>query len=148
METLVGDGFHIYGRSFIDSGRIKVLANLSKDRLNPWFFLFISIISGALGQLAMKAGMLEGWQTPEGMIWVFTGIACYSLAMLVWIYVLSSFSLSFAYPLLSLGYVLVYLGAGWWPLLNEEFSVEKTLGIICIVIGVLFITTSSARDKI
>lgn len=105
----------------------------------PWWWLSLSVVSGALGQLFMKAGMVTGWQQWQGAGWVVLGIACYGLAMLVWIYVLAHFELSVAYPLLSLGYVVVYLGAVWWPYLGESFSTSKTLGIACIMVGVLLV---------
>lgn len=104
-----------------------------------WLLLAVSIISGAVGQLFMKAGMLAGWQTGQGAGWLVLGIACYGLAMLVWIYVLAHFELSVAYPLLSLGYVLVYVGAVGWERLGESFTLEKTVGIACIMLGVIVV---------
>lgn len=109
----------------------------------PWVLLAVSVISGALGQLFMKAGMLTGWQDYPGVAWIMLGIACYGMAMVVWIYVLAHFELSVAYPLLSLGYVLVYLGAVVWGRLDETFTLGKTLGVLCIMVGVVLIAKPS-----
>lgn len=131
-----------------------------------------SVVSGALGQLFMKAGMLDlnknnidnllntlqtillleaETQHIFGVLWVLAGVACYLVAMLIWIYVLKHFELSMAYPLLSIGYILVYLGAVAWPKIGEAFLWEKTTGILLIMLGVILIAspkeTSTKNDS-
>jgi len=73
------------------------------------------------------------------------------VAMLIWIYVLKHFELSMAYPLLSIGYILVYLGAVAWPKIGEAFLWEKTTGILLIMLGVILIAspkeTSTKNDS-
>lgn len=128
-----------------------------------WLLLATSIICGALGQLFMKAGMQSvgalaaffpalqsGTVSAEqwfGVLWVVAGIVCYGIAMLVWIYVLGHFELSVAYPLLSLGYILVYLGAVLWPRIGESFTLEKTAGIVLIMLGVALVAKPSEAKQ-
>lgn len=136
---------------------------------SPWIFLMASVVSGALGQLFMKAGMQDlsaagnndnlistlqsvlffeaETQQIFGVLWVLAGIACYLVAMLIWIYVLKHFELSMAYPLLSIGYILVYLGAVAWPKIGEVFLWEKTTGILLIMLGVFFIATPKQSSE-
>lgn len=57
--------------------------------------------------------------------------------MLLWIVVLSKFELSYAYPMLSLGYVFVALGA--WLFLGETISPIQWLGIFTIMVGVMMV---------
>lgn len=124
-----------------------------------WLLMATSIVCGALGQLFMKAGMqalgvltvflhaLQNGQISSeqglGLLWVIAGIACYGIAMLVWIYVLGHFELSVAYPLLSVGYILVYLGAVLWSRIGESFSLNKTAGIMLIMLGVALVAKPS-----
>ena len=57
-----------------------------------------------------------------------------------WLAVLARYPLSFAYPMLSLSYVLVYVGATHWPLLGEAPSPLRTLGTLLILTGVGLVT--------
>ena len=97
--------------------------------------LIVAIAAGALAQLSMKAGLLH-METfiPNGLL-VF-GLSCYAIAMAAWILALKKYDLSFAYPLLSLGYVLVYAGAFYWPGLEETITWNKPIGLSLIVLGV------------
>ena len=105
--------------------------------------LLISICGGALAQLAMKSGV-QGMDslTPNALL-IF-GLGCYGLAMISWIFALKKYELSFAYPLLSIGYLLVYLGAFLWPGLEEELSWNKTIGLSLVILGV---TISAQKNK-
>lgn len=119
-----------------------------------WLLMATSIVCGALGQLFMKAGMqslgalsqvsVEHW---GGVLWIVAGIVCYGIAMLVWIYVLGHFELSVAYPLLSVGYILVYLGAVLWPQIGESFTLGKTAGIVLIMLGVALVATPTKANN-
>lgn len=133
-------------------------------KTSPWLLLMASVVAGALGQLFMKAGMLDlSAQSSNasslldvleslilfdaeathvyGVLWLIAGIVCYLIAMLIWIYTLRHFELSMAYPLLSIGYVLVYIGAAMWPKIGETFLWEKTTGILLIMLGVMLIAS-------
>ncbi len=106
--------------------------------------LIVAIAAGALAQLSMKAGLIEMTSVlPNGML-IF-GLGCYALAMAAWIIALKKYDLGFAYPLLSLGYVLVYAGAFYWPGLEETITWNKTIGLSLIVLGV---TISAHNNKI
>jgi undecaprenyl phosphate-alpha-L-ara4N flippase subunit ArnF len=128
-----------------------------------WLLVAISIICGACGQLFMKVGMktlgslaalFPAFGTGDlsavpwlGVLWLLAGIACYGIAMVVWIYVLGHFELSVAYPLLSMGYILVYLGAVLWPQIGESFTLTKTGGILLIMLGVALVAAPSKVTK-
>ena len=75
---------------------------------------------------------------------IILGLAAYGISMLLWMMALAKYELSFAYPILSTSYILVYLGAVLLPQLNETVSTAKTIGIILIVIGVIFVTRSKS----
>lgn len=112
-----------------------------------------SILLTAAGQLGMKAGMhtLARLDTPPGladlvfspvMLWTAAGLACYALSMLAWLAVLSRYPLSLMYPLLSLSYILVYLGATHWSMLMEPASTARSIGTVLIAFGVAIVSLS------
>jgi undecaprenyl phosphate-alpha-L-ara4N flippase subunit ArnF len=119
-------------------------------------FITCSIVLSAGAQLLMKAGMQElngvGMTrflhySPEvtavlvpSAIWVLSGLTFYALSMLFWMAALAKYKLSQAYPLLSLSYVMVYLGAIAWPRLHDTVSPKRMFGILFIIAGVLLVT--------
>lgn len=131
--------------------------------VRTWLILLTAIVLTAIGQIFMKlsAGQLQSWSEllqnlynwqltnaeMTGLLDFSIGITCYFASMLLWIYVLSFLKLSRAYPLLSLAYVFVYLGAVYWPGLDEKFSTEKNLGILIIIIGVVIVSLPSKPNS-
>jgi len=123
------------------------------------FALITSILLGAVGQLFMRAGMSSLHTVSQTepftqllqslspslvpvLLWTFAGLVAYATSLLFWMVALKRFDLSYAYPLLSLSYFLVYIGASNWPLLHETTSFGKTLGIVIIIVGVICVTRS------
>jgi undecaprenyl phosphate-alpha-L-ara4N flippase subunit ArnF len=119
-----------------------------------------SIVLSAAGQLGMKAGMQElhalatrevaltgaAWsELAPTIVWTGGGLTAYGLSLLCWLAVLVRYPLSYAYPLLGLAYVLVYVGATWWPRLAEPASVLRTGGTLLILAGVALVTVAGTR---
>jgi multidrug transporter EmrE-like cation transporter len=69
--------------------------------------------------------------------WVISGMILHVGALIVWLWALSKVDISFAYPFLALGYVLISTVAYFW--LGEELSQMKILGMLIIIIGILFL---------
>ena len=122
--------------------------------------LVTSIVLSALGQLGMKAGMLElhrsgaadfAWSAGSfaalrpALLWTVAGLTSYALSLLAWLAVLARYRLSYAYPLLGLAYVLVYIGATHWPRLAEPASVLRKAGTLLILAGVALVTVAGTR---
>lgn len=111
-----------------------------------YLLAFISILLGAVAQYFLKMGMTN-WSLKGSVVemlrllfynyYLWSGILCYGVSMLFWLYVLSRMELSKAYPMVSLGYVITLL-IGYF-LLNEPLNVPKVVGILLIVAGVCFI---------
>lgn len=102
-----------------------------------WMILaFFSVFAGALGQLCFKASILYSNQFGVINMWLLIGIGLYGVALLSWLIVLRFLSLSAACPLLSISYVLVYLGATQWDILNESIKVIHIPGLLFITLGV------------
>jgi undecaprenyl phosphate-alpha-L-ara4N flippase subunit ArnF len=79
--------------------------------------------------------------------WLFAGLLCYALSMLSWIFALIKYELSFAYPFLGVTYVLVYLGAVYWEQIGEQLTLLRTVGIVLILIGVVFVNYKNNNDQ-
>lgn len=69
---------------------------------------------------------------------VVGGIGVFGFTSVLWLIVLSRVEISIAYPMLSIGYILVMLWG--WLVLEENVTVIRFLGAILICIGVFMIT--------
>ena len=70
------------------------------------------------------------------------GMACYGASLCVWLAALARAPVSIAYPMLSIGYVVVAFASVLW--LGESLSTAKLLGIALICIGVVLVSRSPA----
>jgi multidrug transporter EmrE-like cation transporter len=71
----------------------------------------------------------------------WTGMLCYAASVCVWVAALSKAPVSTAYPMLSLGYVVVAAISVAW--LGESLTPAKMLGIALICTGVLLVSRSA-----
>ena len=75
--------------------------------------------------------------------WVQTWIGCEVVTFAVWMVVLSSLTLSAAFPMTAIGYVLV-VGMGWL-VLGEPVTLAELVGGAAILAGVALIGDGEAR---
>ena len=68
---------------------------------------------------------------------VILGLVLYAIGTIFWLTALSKVELSFAYPMLSLGYVLILFLS--WILLGEKVSLIRFSGIALICLGLFLI---------
>lgn len=71
----------------------------------------------------------------------WSGMLCYGLSVCVWVAALSKAPVSTAYPMLSLGYVVVAAVSVAW--LGETLTPAKVMGIALICAGVVLVSRSS-----
>jgi multidrug transporter EmrE-like cation transporter len=71
----------------------------------------------------------------------WAGMLCYAASICVWLGALSKAPVSTAYPMLSLGYVVVAFASVLW--LGESLSAPKVLGIALICAGVVLVSRNS-----
>lgn len=115
--------------------------------------IIFSVLLNAAAQLVLKEGMRRigyfafDWANvvPIGLRimvnpFVLGGLVIYVLSFVVWLLVLSRVQVSFAYPMLSLGYI-VNAFAGYY-LFREGLSPVRLAGILVIVAGTYLITRS------
>lgn len=71
----------------------------------------------------------------------WAGMLCYGTSVCVWLAALSKAPVSTAYPMLSLGYVVVATVSVLW--LGELMTPSKVIGIALICAGVVLVSRSS-----
>lgn len=112
-------------------------------------FLLIAIGLSASGEVLLKSGIRQIGEfslTPDHLIRAFTtlpilgGFALIFGGSLFWLATIARAELSWAYPMLALGYVLVVLAS--WAILNETISPLRAAGVLVICIGVIMVAQS------
>jgi drug/metabolite transporter (DMT)-like permease len=85
-----------------------------------------------------------GWLAAAIRIpWVQAWIGCEIVTFAVWMVVLSNLSLSAAFPMTALGYVLV-IGMGW-TVLGEPVTIAEVVGGAAILAGVWLLGDGEAK---
>lgn len=120
--------------------------------------IFVLILCGVLlnagAQLMLKAGMgqighfefsvanllpigVKVMANPP----IITGLVMYVVSVWVWLLVLSRVQVSFAYPMLSIGYVVNAFAANYF--FGEPLTSMRMLGIFIIISGVYLVAQSN-----
>jgi drug/metabolite transporter (DMT)-like permease len=120
-------------------------------------FILFTVFTNAAAQLMLKHGMMSLGQITfsSGTFlqklfqivfnpWVFSGLSTFVISMASHLYVLSKVDLSYAYPFLSLAYVVVAVLA--WLLFKEDLGGLKIAGIAFICIGTVLIAQSGNKS--
>ena len=113
--------------------------------------ILLSVLLNCAAQLLIRKGMLvEGEVGMQNLfshfgsmitnLWLWGAMLCYALSILLWMSVLSKVEVSYAYPFLSVGYVVSAVAG--YALFNENLSPVRIAGIIVICIGVILISRS------
>jgi drug/metabolite transporter (DMT)-like permease len=115
--------------------------------------ILLDVILNVTGQLSLKYGMTKIGNFTLSMptlppvflkaatnIYVLFGLLCYGLGFMVWLIVLSKAEVSYAYPLISLGYVFTALLAR--AMFGEHLGATRLLGIFVTCLGVFLIARS------
>jgi len=119
--------------------------------VKPFVLLVIAICFSVTGETLLKMGMneigvmnlsnlgptlLRCASNPK-IILGFTG---FGVGAIFWLSVISQADLSWAYPMLSLGYILVLLASAF--ILREEVTTIRWVGAVVICLGVILISRS------
>lgn len=121
--------------------------------IQAFALIITGVLLNAVAQLALKASVNDMGAiqislsniSPATMRlmsepWLWAGLLCYSISIVVWILALSRVDVSIAYPMLSIGYVVNAVAA--WALFGEIMSMNKVVGIGVIIIGVFILARS------
>ena len=113
-------------------------------------FILISIALNVTGQTVLKAGVNKlgalGFNLAHilkafSSFMVLGGLFLYVISSVFWILALSHKDLSYAYPMLSIGYIAVILIS--WLILGENITYIRLLGVFLISFGIFLIFKSA-----
>ena len=115
-----------------------------------YIYITLTVLLSSYGQLILK-WRLNSMEIPETWrekfvflffavfdLYIFSGFVAAFLASLTWMAALTKFQLSFAYPFMSLSFIVVM--AMSYLLLDESLTLGKVIGCFLIVAGILFLS--------
>ncbi len=121
--------------------------------LSSFTLILTGVLLNAVAQLALKASVRDVGEiglalSGSGGValrllsepWLWVGLFCYGISVIVWILALSRVDVSIAYPMLSIGYVVNAVAA--WAWFGEALSLARVGGIGIIILGVFVLARS------
>lgn len=118
-----------------------------------YFYIIGTIVFTVYGQLAMKWRITSYGSLPESIMekmifllklvfdpFIFSSLVSAFVASLFWMAAMTKFNISYAYPFMSLSYVLVFLFSAVF--FKEPVTTYKIVGLIFVVIGILISSRS------
>jgi len=118
--------------------------------LHIFSLILLSTVFTVAGQLFFRKGMLEVGEISFSLqslgktlaetvsnVYVICGFILFALGAILWLVVLSKVEVSYAYPIGSLGYVLLLFAS--WLFLGESIPLSRWIGVLLICLGIFFI---------
>ncbi len=107
--------------------------------MTPLIALSGGVVLNSIAQISLRYGTAEPKNRPNAVrrFWISMWALCFALATLLWLIALNNTAISYAYPMLGAGYVLVTLLAK--SLLHEKISALRWVSILLISAGVLMV---------
>lgn len=113
-----------------------------------YIYILLTILFTVYGQLIIKWQVNAAGMLPEKVIekfsfifflllnpWIITGLLSAFLASLFWMAAMTKFPISYAYPFMSLSFVLVvFFGAAFF---DEPITWPRVVGLTAIVAGIV-----------
>jgi drug/metabolite transporter (DMT)-like permease len=116
--------------------------------------ILVGVFLNAVAQLLLKQGMVRvgSFSLDAGVMsgvlpkivanpFVWAGMASYAVSVAVWLVVLSRSDVSYAYPMVSLGYVFATVFA--WAVFHENVTPMRLLGLAVVCLGVYIISRTA-----
>jgi multidrug transporter EmrE-like cation transporter len=128
--------------------------------MKNFLLILFSVVLGVLGQLSLKHGVtavsemgssgithslslrsiLTFLQGAAGNTYVLLGFLCYVVSAGSWLVILTRVDLSLAYPLISIGYILVVVLSKY--LFDEPVTSLRIAGTLLVCAGVFLLVRS------
>lgn len=112
--------------------------------------ILFGVLLNAVAQLLLKQGMLRIgslamtstalWAAAPKLVaspFIWAGLLSYAVSVLVWLVVLSRVDVSYAYPMVGLGYVFATIVA--WGVFRENVSAMRVVGMLVVCAGIYII---------
>jgi multidrug transporter EmrE-like cation transporter len=120
----------------------------STESVTGFVYVLGSVLCTVYGQIVVKWQVAKAGALPatlSGKIpfllnlilnpWILSGILAGFFALLCWLAAMTKFELSYAYPFMSLAFVLVLILSA--VLFHEPLTVAKILGVLLIIAGIV-----------
>jgi len=118
--------------------------------------ILISVLCSSVAQIFLKKGMLQcdcSFRLAADNLWplfvslvlnpfLVAGVSLHIAALVSWLYVLKHVEVSYAYPFISMGFVIVLLLSHF--LFNENINAVRIAGVALIVTGIVLVGRSAA----
>jgi drug/metabolite transporter (DMT)-like permease len=119
----------------------------------PFFIIITAICFSVSGELMLKSGMNAVGILSFTNLWptlcrIFThpriliGFGLFGIGAVFWLAAISRVPLSWAYPMLSIGYILILLFSA--IILREHVTPLRWLGAVIICVGIVLVFRSGA----
>ncbi|HUV05665.1 MAG TPA: EamA family transporter [Armatimonadota bacterium] len=133
---------------------------MGKGSFVPIVLILVNVVLGSIGQVSLRYGasLLGDLRAGQGIaasvlcafkgiftLYIFLGFSLYAISSVLWVLVLNQVSLSFAYPMISLSYVLVVLLSA--VILGERVPLVSVGGLVLICVGVSLIGIGYGAGK-
>jgi drug/metabolite transporter (DMT)-like permease len=116
--------------------------------MNPYFYIFGTLLFTVYGQIVLKWRLSQFGSLPEGIKeklyflfkalldpFILSGFLSAFLASLCWMAAMTHFELTKAYPFMSLAPALVFIIGIFF--LGEPFTIGKVVGLLLILLGII-----------
>ena len=120
----------------------------STESMAGFAYVLGSILCTVYGQIVVKWQVAKAGALPASFSeripfllhlvlqpWILSGIAAGFFALLCWLAAMTKFELSYAYPFMSLAFVLVLVLSAL--LFHEALTTAKILGVLLIIAGII-----------
>ncbi len=110
--------------------------------------MFICTLFSSVAQLLYKAGVPKLDFTIMSILTnyeILGGLLMYVIGAAIMIYALRNGEVSVLYPIIATSYIWVILFAG--IIFNEHISFLKWFGVSVIILGIVFISKGSSKEK-
>ena len=113
-----------------------------------YVYVLGSVLCTVFGQIVVKWQVGKAGALPETLSqkipfllklvlnpWIMTSMAAGFLALVCWLAAMTKFELSYAYPFMSLAFVLVLILSA--ILFHESVTLPKVLGVLLVISGII-----------
>ena len=137
------------------SGERKAASVQQAINLRAVGVILASVLLAAAGQLLFKAALnqighlqlsIGGFITLITNPTMLLGLAIFGVSALLWLIALMKAELSFAYPFLSLSYIIILLGGV--VLFNERVTLARLAGFVLIIMGLFAVARGEQREQL
>lgn len=111
-------------------------------------YIFGTIMFTVYGQLVLKWKINQYGSLPDSIRdkimfllqlllnpWILSGFIAAFLAALCWMAAMTKFDISYAYPFMSLSFVLVFILSAY--MFGDPVTIHKVVGISLIILGII-----------